>query len=86
MSQSYIIEVGDDQIGLVLRDTGESEFRFHAALPAYQPLDGRRFASAALADKAARAHRAQALSRRPAQHQIGSNVLSTMREERREEL
>jgi hypothetical protein len=28
MSQSYIIEVGDDQIGLVLRDTGESEFRF----------------------------------------------------------
>ena len=57
MSQSYIIEVGDDQIGLVLRDTGESEFRFHAALPACQPLDGRRFASAALAEKAARAHR-----------------------------
>ena len=72
MSQSYIIEVGDDQIGLVLRDTGESEFRFHAALPAYQPLDGRRFASAALAEKAARAHRAQALSRRPGQQHLRS--------------
>ncbi len=64
MSQSYIIEVGDDQVGLVLRDSGESEFRFHAASSAYLPLDGRRFASAALAEKAARAHRAQALSRR----------------------
>lgn len=69
MSQSYIIEVGDDQAGLVLRDSGESEFRFHAALSAYQPLDGRRFASAALAERAARAHRAQTLSRRsPSQH------------------
>ena len=72
MSQSYIIEVGDDQIGLVLRDIGESEFRFHAASPAYQPLDGRRFASAALAEKAARAHRAQALSRRPARQHLRS--------------
>ena len=36
-------------------DTGESEFRFHAVLPACQPLDGRRFASGALAEKAARA-------------------------------
>jgi hypothetical protein len=72
MSQSYIIEVGDDQVGLVLRDSGESEFRFHAALSAYQPLDGRRFASAALAEKAARAHRAQALSRRPAGQHLRS--------------
>lgn len=64
MSQSYIIEVGDDQVGLVLRDSGESEFRFHAATSAYQPLDGRLFTSAALAEKAARAHRAQYLSRR----------------------
>ena len=45
MSQSYVIEVGDDQIGLVLRDSGEREFRFHASSPAYQPLDGRRFAA-----------------------------------------
>jgi hypothetical protein len=66
MSQSYIIELGDDQIGLVLRDSGEREFRFHAASPAYQPLDGQRFASAALAEKAARAYRAQALGRRRA--------------------
>jgi hypothetical protein len=63
MSQSYIIEVGDDQVGLVLRDFGESEFHFHAALSDYQLLDGRRFASAALAEKAAYARRAQSLSR-----------------------
>jgi len=62
MSHSYVIEVGDDQVGIVLREAGESEFRFHAALSAYRPLDGRRFASAALAEKAARAHRANALS------------------------
>jgi hypothetical protein len=72
MSQSYIIEVGNDQVGLVLRNSGESEFRFHAASSAYQPLDGRRFASAALAEKAARAHRAQALSRRPAEQRLRS--------------
>lgn len=64
MSQSYVIEVGEDQVGLVLREAGEMDFRFHAALNAYQPLEGRRFANAALAEKAARAHRAQVLSRR----------------------
>ncbi len=63
MSYSYVIEVGDDQVGLVLRDTGESDYRFHAAHSAYQPLEGRRFANAALAEKAARAHRAQMLAR-----------------------
>lgn len=72
MSQSYVIEVGGDQVGLVLRDSGESEYRFHAAMSAYQPLDGRRFASAALAEKAARAHRAHALSRRPVGHHLRS--------------
>ncbi len=59
MSYSYVIEIGDDQIGLVLRDEGESDYRFHAAHSAYQMLDGRRYASAAQAEKAARAHRAQ---------------------------
>lgn len=63
MSHSYVIEVGDDQVGIVLRDAGESDYRFHAALTAYQSLDGRRFASAALAEKAARAHRAKVFSR-----------------------
>lgn len=64
MSHSYVIEVGDDQVGLVLRDTGDSDYQFHAAHAAYQQLEGRRFASAALAEKAARAHRAQVLARR----------------------
>ena len=57
MSSSFIIEVGDDQVGLVLREDGESEFRFHAASSAYQALEGRRFATPALAEKAAIAHR-----------------------------
>jgi hypothetical protein len=64
MSQSYVIEVGDDLVGLVLRDNNENDFRFHAASSAYQSLDGRHFASAALAEKAARAHRAKSLSER----------------------
>jgi hypothetical protein len=64
MSHSYIIEVGDDQVGLVLRDAGDSDFRFHAAHSAYQTLDGQHFASAALAEKAARAHRARVLARK----------------------
>lgn len=64
MSQSYVIEVGEDQVGLVLREAGEMDFRFHAAHTAYQPLEGRRFANAALAERAARAHRTQVLSRR----------------------
>jgi hypothetical protein len=70
MSQSYIIEVGDDQIGLVLRESDERDFRFHAALHAYQPLDGRRFASPALAERAARAHRAKSLSRGSVQQNL----------------
>jgi hypothetical protein len=64
MSYSYIIEVGDDQVGLVLRDAGESDYRFHAAHSAYQTLDGRRYASAAQAEKAARVHRAQIVAKK----------------------
>jgi hypothetical protein len=63
MSFSYVIEVGDDQVGLVVRDAGDREFQFHAAHAAYQLLDGQRFASAAHAENAARAHRAHVLAR-----------------------
>lgn len=70
MSHSYIIEVGDDQVGLVLRDTGDSDYQFHAAHSAYRQLDGRRFATAAQAEKAARAHRAQVLARKSAQAEL----------------
>ncbi len=70
MSRSYVIEVGDDQVGLVLRDAGDRDFQFHAAHAAYQQLDGQRFASAAHAENAARAHRAQLLPRRNRRHAV----------------
>ncbi len=68
MSCAYVIEVGDDQVGLVLRDAGDREFQFHAAHAAYQSLDGQRFASAAHAEKAARAHQAHVLTRPNRRH------------------
>ncbi len=68
MSNSFVIEIGDDQVGIVIRDAGEHDFRFHAALSAYQALDGRRFASPASAEKAAVAHRAGLRSRPAAFH------------------
>jgi len=65
MSKSYVIEVGDDQAGVIIREEGESEYRFHAALRSYQALEGRRFANALLAERAAVAH---AVSRRRRRH------------------
>lgn len=56
MSKSYVIEVGDDQAGLVIREDGEREYLFHSALAAYDALDGRRFANPFLAERAAIAH------------------------------
>jgi len=53
MSKSFIIEVGDDPAGIVIRNDGEHEFRFHAASAAYQSLEGRRFPTPASAEKAA---------------------------------
>jgi len=61
MSKSYVIEVGDDQAGLIVREEGEREYLFHAALEEYNALEGRRFANALLAERAAIAH---AVSRR----------------------
>jgi hypothetical protein len=55
-AQSYVIEVGDDQVGVIIKEAGESEFQFHAALLAYQALEGRRFANPLLAERAAIAH------------------------------
>lgn len=55
-TQSYVIEVGDDQVGVVIREAGERDFQFHAALLAYQAMEGRRFANPLLAEQAAIAH------------------------------
>ncbi|CAA2142845.1 hypothetical protein [Hyphomicrobium sp. ghe19] len=56
MSKSYVIEVGDDQAGLIIREEGEHEYLFHAALDEYNALEGRRFANPLLAERAAIAH------------------------------
>lgn len=65
MSKSYVIEVGDDQVGLIIREDGERDYQFHAALPDFNALEGRRFADPLLAEHAAIAHAASRRSRRP---------------------
>jgi hypothetical protein len=63
MSSSYVIEVGDHQVGIVLRNEGESQYRFHAALDDFQALDGRTFSTPRLAESAAVAHAASRRAR-----------------------
>ncbi|WP_083509396.1 hypothetical protein [Hyphomicrobium sulfonivorans] len=52
-SQAYIIEIGSDAVGIVVREEGEASFRFHSAIGAFQALDGKRFATASAAQRAA---------------------------------
>lgn len=52
-SQAYIIEIGSDAVGIVVREAGESAFHFHSALNAYRSLDGKKFATAQAAHRAA---------------------------------
>ena len=52
-SQAYIIEIGSDAVGIVVREEGEASFRFHSAVGAFQSLDGKRFATAHAAQRAA---------------------------------
>ncbi len=53
MHNAYIIEIGDEAVGIAARDRGG--FRFHAALHAFNGLDGRLFPSVKEATRAARA-------------------------------
>lgn len=52
-SQAYIIEIGSDAVGIVVREEGEASFRFHSAIGAFNSLDGKRFATAHAAQRAA---------------------------------
>ncbi len=52
--QAYVIEIGEDQIGLVSRRTDERDFTFIAASSAFRALDGQRFATPGAAESAAR--------------------------------
>lgn len=55
-SQAYIIEIGSDAVGIVVREAGESAFQFHSALSAFRSLDGKKFATAQAAHRAALDH------------------------------
>ena len=55
-SQAYIIEIGSDAVGIVVREAGEAAFQFHSALAAYRALDGKKFATAQAAHRAALDH------------------------------
>jgi hypothetical protein len=72
MTKSYVIEVGDDQAGLVIREDGERDFLFHAALDQYSALEGRRFANAFLAERAAVAHASSRRRRRSSASSAGA--------------
>jgi len=52
--QAYVIEIGEDQIGLVSRRPDERDFTFIAASSAFRALDGQRFATPGAAESAAR--------------------------------
>jgi hypothetical protein len=53
MRNAYIIEIDDEAVGIAARD--RDGFRFHAALRAFNGLDGRLFPSLKEATRAARA-------------------------------
>lgn len=61
MSKSYIIEVGSESAGIVVRD--RAGFRFFSASQRFSSLDGRLFRSARDAERAAKN---RALSKKPA--------------------
>jgi len=52
-SQAYIIEIGSDAVGIIVREAGESAFHFHAALNEFHSLDGKTFATPQAAQAAA---------------------------------
>jgi hypothetical protein len=58
-SQAYIIEIGSDAVGIVVREAGEASFQFHSALSEFRSLDGKKFATAQAAQKAALDHGAK---------------------------
>jgi len=63
-SQAYIIEIGSDAVGIAVRQEGEASFQFHSAMNAFRALDGKKFATAQAAHRAALDHYG-ARARRP---------------------
>lgn len=69
-SQAFIIEIGSDAVGIVVREAGESAFQFHTALSAYRALDGKKFATARAAHRAA----LDLVAKQPRQRQVTQSV------------
>jgi hypothetical protein len=62
MSEGYSIEIAGEIVGIIVRNKGERDFRFHSAVRAFDALDGRVFRQPAAAERAAREHAAQSAS------------------------
>lgn len=54
MSNAFVIEVGDQTVGIVVRQDGDRGFRFHSALRSVDALEGQVFATPRAAEAAAR--------------------------------
>jgi hypothetical protein len=54
MSDAYVVEVGGQTAGIVVRDSKAETFSFFAATRRFHPLEGREFAEPYAAERAAR--------------------------------
>jgi hypothetical protein len=63
MSEGYSIEIGGDIVGIIVRNEGEREFRFHSAVEGFEALNGRMFRKASDAERAVREHAAKGPAR-----------------------
>jgi hypothetical protein len=66
MSDAYVIEIGEEAIGIVARES--NGFRFYAAKGLFRPLEGRVFESARKAHSAALDLRRRSASTPPQGH------------------
>lgn len=64
MTESYMIEIDDDAVGVVVRDRGDRSFVFYSAVGDLVALDGQRFATPRAAEKAAAAVRRRSMTMR----------------------
>jgi hypothetical protein len=69
MSDAYIIELGEEAVGVIARDV--NGYRFYAAKQSFRPLEGRLFHSAETARSAALELRREAPPRLSALTSLG---------------
>lgn len=56
MSEGYVIEVADEIVGIIVRQAGERDYRFHSSARQFDKLDGRTYATPSQAQSAAVRH------------------------------